>query len=188
MDSRMVISRLLQSSVGDMFSVRNAGNLIPHHDSLSFDAITTEPGALELGCIVNNIRHVMVCGHADCKVNNYCCYYLFMRVSLLCCYLVTCLVHASWAIPFHVHGEFMNNLWNFHYGYGMCKVQALWWQAALHNVQLQIVLFEVMHVLCTAINYWPVSDSNHIFGGDVSCPPISSQQKGNCLSDPDWAG
>ncbi|KAK2147424.1 hypothetical protein LSH36_554g01003 [Paralvinella palmiformis] len=70
MDSRLVISRLLQSSVGDMFSIRNAGNLVPHHDCLSYDSVTTEPGALELGCIVNKIRHIMVCGHTDCKAMN----------------------------------------------------------------------------------------------------------------------
>lgn len=29
-----------------------------------------EPAALELGCIVNNIRHIIVCGHSDCKAMN----------------------------------------------------------------------------------------------------------------------
>ena len=68
MDSRVLITRLLQSNVGDMFLVRNAGNLVPHHCTVSSDSITTEPGALELGCIINDIRHVVVCGHSDCKV------------------------------------------------------------------------------------------------------------------------
>lgn len=70
MDSRLIVTRLLQADVGDMFLVRNAGNLVPNNDSLSFDTVTTEPGALELGCIVNNIRHVIVCGHSDCKAMN----------------------------------------------------------------------------------------------------------------------
>jgi carbonic anhydrase len=70
MDSRLIMTRLIQSDVGDMFLVRNAGNLVPNNDSLSFDTVTTEPGALELGCIINNIRHVVVCGHSDCKAMN----------------------------------------------------------------------------------------------------------------------
>jgi len=69
MDSRVIMTRMLQTDVGDVFLVRNAGNLVPNNDSLGFDAITTEPGALELGCVINNIRHVLVCGHSDCKVN-----------------------------------------------------------------------------------------------------------------------
>lgn len=68
MDSRLIMTRLIQQDVGDMFLVRNAGNLVPNNDSLSFDTVTTEPGALELGCVIGNIRHVVVCGHSDCKV------------------------------------------------------------------------------------------------------------------------
>lgn len=29
-----------------------------------------EPAALELGCVVNDIRHIIVCGHSDCKAIN----------------------------------------------------------------------------------------------------------------------
>jgi carbonic anhydrase len=29
-----------------------------------------EPAALELGCVVNDIRHIIVCGHSDCKAMN----------------------------------------------------------------------------------------------------------------------
>jgi len=50
-------------------TVRNAGNVIPHSQHFLDEATTTEPAALELGCIVNDIRHVIVCGHSDCKVN-----------------------------------------------------------------------------------------------------------------------
>jgi len=70
MDSRLIMTRLIQSDVGDMLLIRNAGNLVPNNDSLSFDTVTTEPGALELGCIINKIRHVIVCGHSDCKAMN----------------------------------------------------------------------------------------------------------------------
>lgn len=53
-----------------MFLVRNAGNLIPHSQHFLDEFTTTEPAALELGCIVNDIRHIIVCGHSDCKAMN----------------------------------------------------------------------------------------------------------------------
>lgn len=53
-----------------LFLVRNAGNLVPHSRLYGADTPTTEPAALELGCIVNNIKHIVVCGHSDCKVIN----------------------------------------------------------------------------------------------------------------------
>jgi len=70
MDSRVIMTRMLQTDVGDVFVVRNAGNLVPNKDSLTYDTVTTEPGAVELGCVINDIRHVLVCGHSDCKVSN----------------------------------------------------------------------------------------------------------------------
>ena len=48
--------------------VRNAGNLVPHANLSGHEEITTEPAALELGCVINGIKHVIVCGHSDCKV------------------------------------------------------------------------------------------------------------------------
>lgn len=70
MDSRVMVTRMLQADVGDVFLVRNAGNLIPNKDSVGCDTITTEPVALEFGCILNDIRHILVCGHSDCKAMN----------------------------------------------------------------------------------------------------------------------
>lgn len=48
--------------------VRNAGNLVPHSKLYGIDATSGEPAALELGCVVNNVKHFVVCGHSDCKV------------------------------------------------------------------------------------------------------------------------
>ncbi|CAH1781438.1 unnamed protein product [Owenia fusiformis] len=70
MDTRLQPSVITMSNPGDMFVVRNAGNMVPHSDFCSYDHITTEPGALELACIHNPIRHVIVCGHSDCKAIN----------------------------------------------------------------------------------------------------------------------
>lgn len=53
-----------------MSKVRNAGNLIPHSQHFMDELTTNEPAALELGCIINDIRHIIVCGHSDCKAMN----------------------------------------------------------------------------------------------------------------------
>lgn len=50
--------------------VRNAGNLIPHAQHFHDEFFSCEPAALELGCVVNDIRHIIVCGHSDCKAMN----------------------------------------------------------------------------------------------------------------------
>ena len=67
MDSRVLMTRLLQTNAGDMLMVRNAGNLIPHFSNCHHTP-STEAGALELGCVINKIEYVTVCGHSDCKV------------------------------------------------------------------------------------------------------------------------
>uniref|UniRef100_A0A1A9X200 Carbonic anhydrase n=1 Tax=Glossina brevipalpis TaxID=37001 RepID=A0A1A9X200_9MUSC len=67
MDSRMIPTRYTDTRVGDMFVVRNAGNLIPHAHHFQDEHYSCEPAALELGCVVNDIRHIIVCGHSDCK-------------------------------------------------------------------------------------------------------------------------
>lgn len=66
----MIPTRYTDTHVGDMFVVRNAGNLIPHSHHFQDEYFSCEPAALELGCVVNNIRHVIVCGHSDCKAMN----------------------------------------------------------------------------------------------------------------------
>lgn len=69
-DSRMIPTRFTETNVGDMFVVRNAGNVIPNSKNFPEEVTTTEPAVLELGCIVNSIKNVIVCGHSDCKAMN----------------------------------------------------------------------------------------------------------------------
>ncbi|XP_076271517.1 carbonic anhydrase beta isoform X1 [Rhynchophorus ferrugineus] len=69
-DSRMIPTRFTQTNVGDMFIVRNAGNMVPHSQFFPDEQHSNEPAALELGCVVNDIRHIIVCGHSDCKAIN----------------------------------------------------------------------------------------------------------------------
>ena len=47
--------------------MRNVGNIIPNADTFDPTNPSTEPGLLELGLKVNNIRHLVICGHGDCK-------------------------------------------------------------------------------------------------------------------------
>ncbi|XP_043270619.1 beta carbonic anhydrase 1 isoform X2 [Venturia canescens] len=70
MDSRMIPTRFTETNVGDMFVVRNAGNIVPNCQHFVDELTMCEPAALELGCVVNDIRHVIVCGHSDCKAMN----------------------------------------------------------------------------------------------------------------------
>uniref|UniRef100_A0A7E4UX30 Carbonic anhydrase n=1 Tax=Panagrellus redivivus TaxID=6233 RepID=A0A7E4UX30_PANRE len=74
MDSRMLPARITQSQVGDMFVVRNSGNMIPHARNYGMSgfevSVTTEPAALELAVKRGKINHVIVCGHSDCKAIN----------------------------------------------------------------------------------------------------------------------
>ena len=30
--------------------------------------VTTAAGVLEMACLVANVKHIVVCGHSDCKV------------------------------------------------------------------------------------------------------------------------
>jgi len=69
-DSRMLPTRFTQTQVGDMFIVRNAGNMVPHSSKVDKTAVATEPAVLELACVLNSVKHVVVCGHSDCKAIN----------------------------------------------------------------------------------------------------------------------
>ncbi|VDO44040.1 hypothetical protein V3C99_010192 [Haemonchus contortus] len=74
MDSRMLPARFTSCNVGDMFVVRNSGNMVPHaahYGPSGYEvSVTTEPAALELAVKRGHINHVIVCGHADCKAIN----------------------------------------------------------------------------------------------------------------------
>ena len=61
-DSRIVPHLITQSLPGDLFVVRNAGNLVPAHGSAAGGEVATLEYALE----VLATRDVVVCGHSDC--------------------------------------------------------------------------------------------------------------------------
>ncbi|ESO96195.1 hypothetical protein LOTGIDRAFT_116181 [Lottia gigantea] len=66
-DARVLPAKFLDNEIGDHFMVRNVGNMIPDADTLNTDTVSTEAGALEFCCVQKNVKHVIVCGHSDCK-------------------------------------------------------------------------------------------------------------------------
>ncbi len=61
-DSRINPYLITNSKPGDLFVVRNAGNIIPPYG----DACTSEGAAVELAVVELQVEHIMVCGHSDC--------------------------------------------------------------------------------------------------------------------------
>lgn len=70
-DSRVLPSRFAKSDLGDSFMVKNAGNFVPYPDDvIDLSNVTSPAAALDLTCVKNKIRHIVVTGHSDCKVND----------------------------------------------------------------------------------------------------------------------
>ena len=69
MDSRLCPTTFTQADPGDMFIVRNPGNMMPHSQLYgeSHQSALSERAALELA-VSTGVEHVAVCGHSDCKV------------------------------------------------------------------------------------------------------------------------
>ncbi len=62
-DSRLCPQEISQTQAGEIFVIRNAGNLIPPHDA---NNPTNEGLTLEYGISVLKIPEIVVCGHAGC--------------------------------------------------------------------------------------------------------------------------
>jgi carbonic anhydrase len=61
-DSRIDPSLLTQTDPGDLFIIRNAGNLIPTYGA----AIGGSTATIEYGVSVLQVKDIIVCGHTDC--------------------------------------------------------------------------------------------------------------------------
>ena len=61
-DSRIDPSLLTQTDPGDLFIIRNAGNLIPAYGA----AMGGSTATIEYGVSVLKVQDIIVCGHTDC--------------------------------------------------------------------------------------------------------------------------
>jgi carbonic anhydrase len=61
-DSRIAPNLLTQTAPGDLFIMRNAGNLVPPYGAVHGG----EAATLEYAIVALGIRDVIVCGHSDC--------------------------------------------------------------------------------------------------------------------------
>ena len=61
-DSRVVPALLTQSEPGDLFVIRNAGNLVPPYGAIAGG----EQATIEYAVAVLGVKNVVVCGHSDC--------------------------------------------------------------------------------------------------------------------------
>lgn len=63
-DSRIDPTLLTQSEPGELFILRNAGNMVPSYGSMLGSSTAT----IEYAVAVLKVRHIIVCGHTDCGV------------------------------------------------------------------------------------------------------------------------
>lgn len=61
-DSRIDPNLLTQTKPGELFVIRNIGNMIPTHGTLN----SNEGAGIEYAVAALNIKHIIVCGHSHC--------------------------------------------------------------------------------------------------------------------------
>lgn len=64
-DSRIDPSLLTQTGPGDLFVVRNAGNIVPQLDADGTSADGTA-GSIDYAVAALGVAHIVVCGHSSC--------------------------------------------------------------------------------------------------------------------------
>ena len=61
-DSRVVPSMLTRSDPGDLFIIKNAGNIVPPHGAVKGG----EAGTIEYAMKVLKVKDIIICGHSHC--------------------------------------------------------------------------------------------------------------------------
>lgn len=64
-DSRVDPTLLTQADPGELFILRNAGNIVPSYGG---GAIGGNTATIEYAVAVLGVKHIIVCGHTDCGV------------------------------------------------------------------------------------------------------------------------
>ncbi len=67
-DSRVVPNLITKTLPGELFTVRNIGNLVPpYRDTQEYVATTS---AIEYAVCVLNVENIVICGHSNCGAGN----------------------------------------------------------------------------------------------------------------------
>ncbi|WP_293611346.1 carbonic anhydrase [Ponticaulis sp.] len=61
-DARVETAMITQTDPGELFILRNAGNIVPPHTSQTGGMTAT----IEFAMMVLNVPHIVVCGHSEC--------------------------------------------------------------------------------------------------------------------------
>lgn len=62
-DSRVVPDLILSTEPGDLFIIRNAGNVVPPEGPETYGGVSA---TIEYAVEVLKVRHIILCGHSDC--------------------------------------------------------------------------------------------------------------------------
>jgi carbonic anhydrase len=65
-DSRVAVNVFASTDPGDMFVVRNVGNLVPPYKDVENSPASAVAAAVEFAVERLKVGHIIVCGHSDC--------------------------------------------------------------------------------------------------------------------------
>lgn len=63
-DSRVIPALITGARPGEIFELRNAGNIVPPHDA--YEAVSGEAATIEYALEVLGVQDIVVCGHSHC--------------------------------------------------------------------------------------------------------------------------